>query len=65
LIFNPRATTGLTTTAPVVEHAARCKSLTLISALTNQGLVRFACHKDAINAPRFIDFMTTRAPRCC
>jgi transposase len=42
---------------PVVEHAARWKSLTLISALTNQGLVRFACHDGAINAPRFIDFM--------
>lgn len=42
---------------PVVEHAARWHSLTLISALTNQGLVRFACHDGAINAERFIDFM--------
>jgi transposase len=42
---------------PVIEHAARWQSLTLISALTNQGLVRFACHDGAINAVRFIDFM--------
>ena len=54
---------------PVVEHAARWQSLTLISALTTQGLVRFACHDGAINAARFIDFMQglidDGAPRCC
>ena len=42
---------------PVVEHASRWQSLTSISALTNQGLVRFACHDGTINAARFIDFM--------
>ena len=42
---------------PVLQHAARWHSVTLISALTNQGLVRFACHDGAINAERFIDFM--------
>lgn len=42
---------------PVLQHNTRWKSLTLISALTNQGLVRFALHDGAINADRFIDFL--------
>jgi transposase len=42
---------------PVLQHNTRWKSLTLISALTNQGLVRFALHEGAINSERFIDFL--------
>ena len=42
---------------PVVEHAARWDSLTMISALTNQGLIRFALHDGAINTERFIEFL--------
>ncbi|MDZ5461769.1 IS630 family transposase [Azohydromonas lata] len=44
---------------PVIEHAARrpTPGITMISALTNQGLLRFGFHDGAINAERFIDFM--------
>jgi hypothetical protein len=44
---------------PVIEHAARrpTPGVTMISALTNQGLLRFGFHNGAINAERFIDFM--------
>ena len=45
---------------PVLEHATRRASpvITMISALSNQGLVRFGFHDGAINAERFIGFMT-------
>ena len=44
---------------PVLEHATRRPSpgITMISALSNQGLVRFGFHDGAINAERFIGFM--------
>jgi transposase len=42
---------------PVIEHRARWDSITMISALTNQGLVRFAFYDGAINKDRFIEFM--------
>ena len=44
---------------PVLEHATRRASpaITMISALSNQGLVRFGFHDGAINAERFIGFM--------
>jgi transposase len=42
---------------PIIEHAARWEGITMISALTNQGLVRFAFYDGAINADRFIEFM--------
>ena len=43
---------------PVVEHAAKRPSpgLTMISALSNQGLLRFGLHDSTINTERFIDF---------
>ena len=42
---------------PVIRHAARWSSVTMISAITNQGLVRFAFHDGAINTDRFIAFL--------
>jgi transposase len=42
---------------PVILHAARWSSVTMISAITNQGLVRFAFHDGAINTERFIEFL--------
>ncbi len=42
---------------PVITHRARWDSITMISALNNQGLVRFAFHDGAINGERFIEFM--------
>lgn len=44
---------------PVVEHVARrpSPSLTLISALSQQGLLRFSLHDGAIDAERFVGFM--------
>ncbi len=42
---------------PVLPHTARWSHVTMISAVTNQGLVRFAFHQGAINTDRFIDFM--------
>lgn len=44
---------------PVLEHAARRPSpgITMISSLSNQGLLRFGFHDGAINAERFIGFM--------
>ncbi|MBK8583488.1 MAG: IS630 family transposase [Flavobacteriales bacterium] len=42
---------------PILPHAARWSHVTMISAVTNQGLVRFAFHQGAINTDRFIDFM--------
>ena len=44
---------------PVLEHAAKRPrpAITMISALTNQGLVRFGFHDGAINAERFVGFM--------
>ncbi len=55
---------------PVLESPRDAPSLTLISALTNQGLLRFACHDGAIDAGRFIDISLqahsrTLPPRCC
>ena len=42
---------------PVIRHAARWSSVTMFSAITNQGLVRFAFHDGAINTERFIEFI--------
>jgi transposase len=42
---------------PVLRHAARWTSITMISALTNQGLLKFAFHDGAINQDRFIEFL--------
>ena len=42
---------------PKIEHATRWKSITMISAVTNKGLVRFAVHDGAINTDLFIEFM--------
>lgn len=42
---------------PVILHAARWTSVTMISAITNKGLVRFAFHDGAINTERFIEFL--------
>ena len=44
---------------PLLEHAAKRPrpSITMISALSNQGLVRFGFHDGAINAERFTGFM--------
>lgn len=42
---------------PVILHAARWSSVTMISAITNQGQVQFAFHDGAINTERFIEFL--------
>lgn len=42
---------------PVLPHAARWTHVSMISAITNQGLVRFALHEGSINTDRLIDFM--------
>jgi transposase len=42
---------------PVIRHAARWSSVTMISAITNQGMVRFSFHDGAINTDRFIEFL--------
>lgn len=42
---------------PVLTHAAAWTNVTMISAVTNQGLVRFAFHDGSINTDRLIDFM--------
>ena len=44
---------------PLLEHVAKRPrpAITMISALSNQGLVRFGFHDGAINAERFIGFM--------
>ena len=44
---------------PLIEHAARRPSpgITMISSLSNQGLLRFGFHDGAINAERFTGFM--------
>ncbi|MEY4909764.1 MAG: hypothetical protein RL260_3482 [Pseudomonadota bacterium] len=42
---------------PELVHRVRWSHLTMISALSNQGQVRFALHEGSINAGRFIDFM--------
>ena len=42
---------------PQLLHSARWDSITMISAVTNQGLVRFRLHDGAINTERFIDFL--------
>ena len=44
---------------PTLEHATKRPrpGITMISALTNQGLLRFGFHDGAINAERFIGFM--------
>jgi len=38
-------------------HSARWDSITMISAVTNQGLVRFRLQDGAINTERFIEFL--------
>jgi transposase len=44
---------------PLLEHAAKRArpAITMISALSNQGLLRFGFHDGAINAERFVGFM--------
>jgi transposase len=42
---------------PHLIHSARWDSITMISAVTNQGLVRFQLHDGAINTERFIEFL--------
>ena len=42
---------------PVVRLNANRKSISMISAITNQGKVRFMVYKDAMNADLFIKFM--------
>ncbi|MEX8512027.1 MAG: IS630 family transposase [Leptothrix ochracea] len=42
---------------PELLHWARWDSITMISAVTNQGLVRFRMHDGAIQSERFIDFL--------
>jgi len=44
---------------PVLDHAAKRPrpGISLISAVSNQGQLRFALHDGAVNAERFIDFM--------
>lgn len=42
---------------PVLPHAASWTHISMISAVTNQGLVQFTFHNGSINADRFIDFM--------
>jgi transposase len=44
---------------PVIAHAAKRPrpGISLISALSNQGQLRFALHDGAIDSQRFIDFM--------
>ena len=45
---------------PVLEHAARrpSPSLTLISAVSQQGLVQFSLHDGAVDTERFIGFLS-------
>jgi transposase len=42
---------------PVLLHPARWSQVTMISAITNQGLARFAFYEGSINTDRLIDFM--------
>jgi transposase len=42
---------------PLIEHRARWESLTMISAITNQGLMRFAIQDGAINSSSLIEFL--------
>lgn len=42
---------------PVLALSARWSSISMISAITQQGLVRFAFHEGAINSERFIAFL--------
>jgi transposase len=42
---------------PVLTMSARWSSISMISAITQQGLVRFAFHEGAINSERFITFL--------
>lgn len=44
---------------PLIEHAAKRPrpAITMISSLSNQGLLRFGFHDGAINAERFVGFM--------
>ena len=45
---------------PVILHAARWSSVTMISAITNQRLMRFAFHDGAINTERFMAVSTLK-----
>ena len=42
---------------PELRHRVNWSHLTMISALSNQGQVRFALHDGSINAERFIEFL--------
>lgn len=42
---------------PVLALSARWRSISMISAITQQGRVRFAFHEGAINSDRFIAFL--------
>jgi transposase len=42
---------------PVLAMSARWSSISMISAITQKGLVRFAFHEGAINSERFIGFL--------
>lgn len=42
---------------PQLLRSARWDSITMISAMTNQGLVRFRLHDGAIDTEPFIDFL--------
>jgi transposase len=42
---------------PIIRLNANRKSISMISAITNQGKVRFMVYKDAMNADLFIKFM--------
>jgi len=43
---------------PVVRLAAKKNSVNMISAITNQGLVRFMMYRDSMTSPLLIKFMT-------
>jgi transposase len=42
---------------PVLPHSPRRHGISMLSALTNQGLVRFALYDGAVNSERFIEFL--------
>ena len=42
---------------PVLPHSPRRHGISMLSALTNQGLVRFALYDGAVNTERFIEFL--------
>ena len=42
---------------PVLPHSPHRHGISMLSALTNQGLVRFALYDGAVNTERFIEFL--------